>query len=175
MLKILRRQLERLERVLEAIGATGAIGDVQRTYDSFSSSCAGSSEQQVAAALDLFSESMRHTLLVKGVPESHALWLSSLARRNLAGALVNEGSVDFQQVLTLALQEWRRKTEALEGCRALRNKTRVGYARLVAAGGAIIFDAEKFLAISPAPTFLVASFVAGGMLFFQGIDQIMGV
>jgi len=168
LMRLMRRQLSRVESTVRVLRASGCMTEVQEIYEQFALAAKGGKGGETEATLTIFCESMRHTLVVHGATGAHAAWLAALARENLEAAL--EGHVNFDLALARAVAEWKAITK-----NGLRQRGRsVAYARLVTAGGAIVFDAAKLSQVSPLPTFLIASIVAGAALFFQGVDKLVG-
>jgi hypothetical protein len=170
---LLRRQQKRFKLLIETLDDEGVFDQIQDVFEEVNRRIGQGGSAGQKRAIELLSRSARESLIARGVNEEIARDVERIVTENWLSILQNGREVNLREVLRNAVADWEADLSNIQE-REQKKDFYKGANRLSCGGGAVLFDAAKFLMVDPIPNYMFSSFIGGAILFLHGVDQLWG-
>lgn len=175
---ILKAEFLRFRQIVEEVDFA-SLDQLQEAFDDINARLRDADSEQRDRFIQHISRSIGDSLIDRGVGKQRAEKIKTTIVQNWEEIVINDETFIINEVLTRTVVEWEELNTSLdENIPGPPKKTSlkriiVTAGDLIAGGGLLVFDAAKFLLVTPPPVYMFSSFMAGAMFFKKGVDRII--
>lgn len=168
----------RFRRIVEEVDFS-SLHTMQDAFDNINSKLRDSDKEERERFIRHLALSISESLIDRGVGNRRARKIQQIIVENWIEIVENNETVIIDNVLKRTIVEWEVLTLSLEERiptpppKKPLKRIFITVGDLIAGGGLLVFDAAKFLLVTPPPVYMFSSFMAGAVFFKKGIDGII--
>ena len=168
----------RFRRIVDEVDFS-SLHEMQDAFDNINSKLYDSDKEERERFIRHLAQSMSESLIDRGVGKRRSRIIQQIIIENWIEIVENNETVNIDNVLERTILEWEVLTISLEEriptstAKKSLKRIFITVGDLIAGGGLLVFDAAKFLLVTPPPVYMFSSFMAGAVFFKKGIDGII--